>query len=122
MPTGDGAAAMMPECLLEVLVRVPDPRKRRGRRFPLAVILLLALTATATGARSFTAIGEWTADAPAAVLARLGITGSAPSQKTIRRVLQRLDADGLDSILGAWIWLRAKRSAGSQSSRSTARP
>ena len=112
MPTGDGAVTVIPESLLQVLARVPDPRKRRGRRFPLAVILLLALAATAAGSRSFTAIGEWVADAPATVLARLGVTGPVPSEKTIRRVLQRLDADGLDSILGVWMWLRAKTIGG----------
>jgi hypothetical protein len=42
------------------------------------------------------------------VLARLGVTGSAPSEKTIRRVLQCVDADGLNASLGTWMWLRTK--------------
>jgi hypothetical protein len=64
---------------------------------------LLALAATTTGAQSFSAIGEWVGDAPVSVLHRLGVTGRVPSEKTIRRCLQQLDADALDSVLGAWI-------------------
>jgi predicted transposase YbfD/YdcC len=98
--------------LPEVLSRVADPRRRQGRRYTLVSILLIALAATAAGAQTFAAIGEWAADAPAAVLARLGIGRAAPSEKTIRRLLQRLDGDGLDTLLGAWTWLRAKTIGG----------
>jgi predicted transposase YbfD/YdcC len=98
--------------LLEVLGKVADPRTRRGRRFGLAPILAVALAATLTGARSFTAIGEWAADTPAHLLARLGLSRGAPSEKTIRRTLQRLDADALDRAIGAWMWLRTKTIGG----------
>jgi hypothetical protein len=53
------------------------------------------------GARSFTAIAEWAADADEETLARLGVTGAVPCQSTIRRVLQRLDADAFDDLAGA---------------------
>ena len=43
-----------------------------------------------TGAQSFVAIAEWAADASPEALARLGVTGTAPSESTIRRCLQRL--------------------------------
>ncbi|WP_420497449.1 transposase family protein [Parafrankia sp. FMc2] len=49
--------------LLAAFGRVPDPRKPRGRRHSLAVVLTLATCAVLAGARSFTAIGEWAADA-----------------------------------------------------------
>jgi hypothetical protein len=98
--------------LLEVLGKVADPRTRRGRRFGLAPILAVALAATLTGARSFTAIGEWAAETPAHLLARLGLSRGAPSEKTIRRTLQRLDADALDTAIGAWMWLRTKTIGG----------
>lgn len=49
--------------LLAVLARVADPRHRRGVRHRLTVILGLALCAVVAGARSFTAIAEWAADA-----------------------------------------------------------
>ena len=55
-----------PPGLLAVLARVTDPRHRRGVRHRLAVILGLAVCAVLAGARSFTAIAEWAADADAA--------------------------------------------------------
>jgi len=46
-----------------LLARVADPRARRGVRHRLTGILGLALCAVVAGARSFTAIAEWVADA-----------------------------------------------------------
>lgn len=61
-----------PPRLLAVLAGVADPRHRRGVRHRLAVILGLAVCAVLAGARSFTAIAEWAADADEQTLARLG--------------------------------------------------
>ena len=88
--------------LLAVLAAVPDPRARRGVRHRLAVILSLALCAVLAGARSFTAIAEWAADADQATLDALGVTGVVPCESTYRRTLQNLDADALDDAAGAW--------------------
>lgn len=51
------------------------------------------------GARSFTAIAEWAADADQATRDALRITGVVPSESTFRRMLQNLDADALASSL-----------------------
>jgi predicted transposase YbfD/YdcC len=91
-----------PPGLLAVLATVTDPRHRRGVRHRLAVILGLAVCAVLAGARSFTAIAEWAADADEQTLARLGVTGPVPSESTFRRTLQRLDADAFDDLAGAW--------------------
>jgi predicted transposase YbfD/YdcC len=88
--------------LLAVLAKVTDPRHRRGVRYRLAVILGLAVCAVLAGARSFTAIAEWAADADAETLAKLGVAGTVPSESTFRRALQRLDADAFDDLAGAW--------------------
>jgi predicted transposase YbfD/YdcC len=88
--------------LLAVLAKVTDPRHRRGVRYRLAVILGLAVCAVLAGARSFTAIAEWAADADAETLAKLGVTGAVPSESTFRRTLQRLDADAFDDLAGRW--------------------
>jgi hypothetical protein len=85
-----------------VLARVADPRHRRGVRHRLAGILGLALCAAVAGARSFTAIAEWAADADGQTLRVLGVTGAVPSESTFRRTLQRLDADAFDDLAGAW--------------------
>jgi predicted transposase YbfD/YdcC len=71
-------------------------------RHRLAVILGLAVCAVLAGARSFTAIAEWAADADQGTLKALGIRGAVPSESTFRRVLQRLDADAFDHLAGAW--------------------
>jgi hypothetical protein len=92
--------------LLELLLLVVDPRKRRGVRHGFAGIVAVAVAATLTGAKSFTAIAEWAADAGPVRLAALGIAGPVPSESTIRRCLQRLDAGAFDEIAGAWMWLR----------------
>src|SRR5579875_3291873 len=82
--------------LLAVLATAVDPRHRRGVRHRLAVCAVLA------GARSFTAIAEWAADADEQTLARLGVTRAVPSESTFRRTLQALDADGFDDLAGQW--------------------
>ena len=88
--------------LLRVLARVADPRHRRGVRHQLAGILGLALCAVVAGARSFTAIAEWAADADGQTLHVLGVRGAVPSELTFRRTLQRLDAGAFDDLAGAW--------------------
>src|SRR5258706_6241741 len=69
--------------LLGVLARVADPRRRRGVRHRLMVILGLAVCAVVAGARSFTAIAEWAADADQQNLNALGVTGRVPSESTL---------------------------------------
>lgn len=93
--------------LLAVFESVPDPRDRRGIRYPLAGVLALAVTATLAGARSFTAIGQWAADQAVEVLSAFGITSSVPEESTLRKLFARLDADALDAALGVWAWTRS---------------
>ncbi|MFF7358545.1 transposase family protein [Streptomyces filipinensis] len=90
------------------------PRARQGgrRRHPLAFVLALAACAVLAGAKSLTAIAEWAADAPAAVLTALGGPSrepagpTAPTEATVRRILQRVDGDALDAAIGAWLAAR----------------
>jgi predicted transposase YbfD/YdcC len=96
--------------LLECLMLLPDPRRRRGRRHPLVGILALAVSAVLAGARSVAAIAEWAADAPTDVLTALGLaphplTGQirVPGEATVRRVLAMVDADALDTTVGGWL-------------------
>ena len=98
--------------LLAVLAAVPDPRARRGVRHRLAVILGLAVCAVLAGARSFTAIAEWAADADQATRDALGVTGVVPCESTFRRTLQNLDADALDDAAGAWAQQRTTPAPG----------
>jgi DDE_Tnp_1-associated len=58
--------------LVKAFGKVPDPRKPRGRRHPLAAILALSTAAMLAGARSLFAIAEWGRAQDAAVVAALG--------------------------------------------------
>ncbi|WP_228387291.1 transposase family protein, partial [Streptomyces katsurahamanus] len=58
--------------LTERLVRLPDPRRRRGVRHPSVSAVLIAASAIVAGARSYTAIGQWAAAAPQTTPARPG--------------------------------------------------
>jgi len=92
---------------------VPDPRDPRGVRHSLTSVLLAAVAAVLAGARSFTAIGEWVADAPPQVLAALEVRYDPlahrfepPGEATIRRVLEAVDAAALDAAVGCWLAAR----------------
>ena len=90
--------------------QVPDPRRARGRRHPLVVILVLTACATlVVGNDSVTAIWQWAARTPQEVLVRLGARfdpwhgrHTIPSERTFRRVLTNLDGDALDAALGGY--------------------
>jgi hypothetical protein len=100
--------------LMDLLRSVPDPRHRRGVRHPVRTVVALAICAAVAGARSFTAIAQWAQGLSAEALRRLGATRrTPPSEPTIRRVLQQVDADALDAQLGPWLLrVAAPREAG----------
>ena len=54
------------------------------------------------GCRSFTAIGQWAANASTQVLAALRVDECPPEESTIRRALHNLDGDELDTAIGRW--------------------
>jgi len=98
--------------LLDLLAQVPDPRKKRGRRHPLAGLLAVGVAAVIAGSRSFAAIGQWAADAGPELLAVLGAARGAADESTFRRAFALVSADVLDRALGAWLWTRAARAGG----------
>lgn len=92
--------------LRTVLAQVTDPRKPRGVRHGLAAVLTTAVCAVAAGARSFVAIAEWVADLPTTVAEHVGTAQRCPSEATIRRVVQDVDADRFDAALAAFVQQR----------------
>ena len=111
MPSSPVPAARS-QYLLDLLAQVPDPRKKRGRRHPLAGLLAVGVAAVIAGSRSFAAIGQWAADAGPEVLAVLGAAGGAAEESTFRRAFALVSPDVLDRVLGAWLWTRAVRTGG----------
>jgi predicted transposase YbfD/YdcC len=96
--------------LLELLALVPDPRKRRGIRHSVAAVIAIAAAAVLAGSTSVLAIGEWAAEAPHGVLGALGSRRSprtgrftAPHGDTFRRVLREVDANAVDTMIGAFL-------------------
>ena len=89
------------------LEALPDPRSPRGRVYPLACLVAIALCAfTAAGNDRLTAVGQWIRRASQADLARLRAPWDpmagryrAPDEKTIRVVLDRLDPRALARAL-----------------------
>jgi Domain of unknown function (DUF4338)/DDE_Tnp_1-associated len=101
--TGDGG-------LLAVLAGLTDPRKKRGIRHSVAVILTMVAAATLAGHRSFRAVADWVGDLPQDALERLGArqhprTGryTPPSEATIRRTVKDVDANQVDELIGGWL-------------------
>jgi predicted transposase YbfD/YdcC len=103
----DGAALPDPVVLAPglrtALAQVVDPRKPRGVRHGLAVVLAGAVCAVAAGARSFVAAAEWVADLPAEVASALGTDRRCPSESAIRRLISNLDADRFDAVIGGFV-------------------
>jgi predicted transposase YbfD/YdcC len=91
------------EDLLVALAAVTDPRKSRGVRHRLVTVLAAAVCAVLAGARSYAVIAEWAHDLPISVRLRLGMGRRAPSESTFRRILQRIDADELDTAVSGWL-------------------
>ena len=90
--------------LIELLRALVDPRKPRGVRHPLVTVVAVSVCAALSGARGFRAIAEWAKELSRDTLRRLGShRWTAPSEPTIRRVLQKLDADRLDAEIGPWL-------------------
>jgi predicted transposase YbfD/YdcC len=96
--------------LTEVLDRIPDHRRRRGRRYRLGVILTLCTVAVLSGAKSLAQIVRLVHGWDTTTLAHLGIrthpgTGEPrlPAATTIGRILRDLDADALDDAIGSYL-------------------
>lgn len=98
------------EELIQVLLSLPECRMRRGIRHDQTAVLALAICAVLGGARSYVAIAEWAERCDQNQLRRVGCRRDpstrhyqAPSEPTIRRILQRIDAEAVDRALTDWL-------------------
>ena len=96
-----------PHSLLgRIMALVPDPRGRRGRRFPLVGIVAMLLLGALEGEGSLR--GMWLRGrkywaALVRVLAALGLPVEPPALSTVWYFVQRVDAEALEEALGGWI-------------------
>jgi predicted transposase YbfD/YdcC len=105
--SGPGGGQELAAGIWQRLEALPDPRSPRGRIYPLACLIAVALCAfTAAGNDRLTAVGQWISRASQQDLARLRAPWDpmagryrAPDEKTIRVVLDRLDPRALARAL-----------------------
>ncbi|MFO8164699.1 MAG: ISAs1 family transposase [Desulfatiglandales bacterium] len=96
--------------LIEILKSLPDPRKKRGKRHRIISIMAIAICAVLCGARSYAAIAEWAKHRTQKQLNRLWSRYDdkqrryiPPSEPTIRRVLQSINAEVVDQAIYGWL-------------------
>src|ERR1700690_2828217 len=81
------------------LEALPDPRSPRGRVYPLACLVAIALCAfTAAGNDRFTAVGQWVRRAGQADLARLRAGGRASPARGVTGRRQALARGRLGAV------------------------
>jgi predicted transposase YbfD/YdcC len=91
-----------PRPLIEVFAAMPDFRKPRGKRHPLAAIFALACCAMLCGARSYSAIAEWGRNYGTRIAQALGFTHSTPCAATLHTIFRHVDRDEFEAHLGTW--------------------
>jgi hypothetical protein len=94
--------------LLSVLKTLPDPRHKRGIRHRNISLIALAVCAVVCGCRSYAAIAQWADQCSQKMLERLWCRKKdgrylPPSEPTLRRHLQRIDANAVDTAISSWV-------------------
>ena len=88
--------------LLDMLAEVPDPRKKKGRRHPLAAMLAATVVGLLCGQRSYTQIAKWARLYPDLRQA-LGFTAKqTPAASTFHYLYRRLDITAVEKTLTQW--------------------
>ena len=88
----------MPVSLLEVLRSIPDHRRREGKRFDLATVLLYAILAMVAGANSYRQMHEFIRVHRQRLNEAFGLElPYSPSYTGLRLILQGVDAEALEA-------------------------
>jgi len=98
------------EDLIDILRSLKDPRHKRGKRHRKISVLAISICAVLCGARGYSAIAQWAQHRTQNQLKRLWCRYNEkpnqyqpPSEPTIRRVLQAIDAEAVDQAIYAWL-------------------
>lgn len=90
--------------LWDLLVKIPDRRTITGRRYRLASVLALALTAILCGRASLAAIARFSRRLPKKALRELGVyREEAPCPATYHNVFHQIDLAVLEQTLALWV-------------------
>jgi len=86
--------------LFEMLNRLPDPRKSRGRSDSLVPILSLTIVATLAACDSLQAIAQFGRHHGLTLTHALGFRSlNTPSASTLSRLFQALDVEAFEALL-----------------------
>lgn len=96
--------------LREALGKIPDPRARRGVRYPFTDLLLILICAVFSGTKSLSTVVEWAAQA--SETSTLFDSGRIPSLATIHRLVAGLDPLALDTSINKWTRARVRAGGG----------
>ena len=89
--------------LMDVLRTVKDPRAARGTQHRFISIMAISVCALLSGCRSYQAIADWAANLTESEKKKFFCRKGTPGESTIRKTLQRVDADDFDKKLSAWL-------------------
>src|SRR5262249_46968679 len=93
-----------PDSLLGCLAALPDPRQRKGRRYPLAPLLGLVLLGMLHGRDSLRGAWIWAQQRWGVLWRPLGARSPHfPAYNTVRDVLSALSADDVDRRMRPWL-------------------
>jgi hypothetical protein len=97
------ALAALGRELLPYLEVVPDPRGRQGRRYELAVLLVLCLVGFCTGCLGYLSVARWGRALKPEVLREFGLVrGRTPCAATWLNLFRVLDWDQVAQQFHAW--------------------
>jgi predicted transposase YbfD/YdcC len=83
---------------------VPDPRRRRGRRYPWPVLLTVIAAALVSGQQGVRAIAQWVAEHAEELRPLVDLPpGRVPSAATLRRALRGVDLTALETRLTRFV-------------------
>jgi DDE_Tnp_1-associated/Transposase DDE domain len=96
-----------PPSLQELFASLPDPRRPRGRRHPLAALLSLTAVALLAGMKSLEAIAQFARDHGLPLRLALGFTRlDSPCKATLSNLFRALDVGAYERALAAWLAAR----------------